>query len=727
MCAIVMNDAIPDGALHLLGYQLFRADRDAESTGKSRGGGTCFYINERWCTDVTVLKKMCCSDLEALFIDCKPFYSPREFCSFILISVYIPPQANVSLALQKLADQIADMEQKHPDSVLIILGDFNKANLSRELPKYSQHVTCPTRDSNILDHCYTTIRNAYHSVPRAALGLSDHCLVHLIPSYRQKLKSAKPVVKTVKRWTNETERVLQACFELTDWSVFEAGANDLDELTETVTSYISFCEDMCIPTRTYLTYNNDKPWFTAKLRQLRQAKEDAYRYGDKVLYKQISEDEVLQVFRKNKRRKAPGPDGVTPTCLKTCADQLAPIFSQIFNRSLELCEVPSCFKRSTIIPVPKKPKITGLNDYRPVALTSVVMKSFEKLVLAYLKDITGPLLDPLQFAYRANRSVDDAVNMGLHFILQHLDKSGTYVRILFVDFSSAFNTIIPNLLLQKLTQLSVPTSICQWITSFLTDRQQLVKLGKFSSCTRTISTGAPQGCVLSPLLFSLYTNDCTSKDPSVKLLKFADNTTVIGLIQDGDESAYRQEVKELTVWCSHNNLELNTLKTVEMTVDFRRNPPALPPLTIMDSTVKSPLFIYLFTVETFRFLGNTISQDLKWDIHIGAIVKKAQQRLFFLRQLRKFNLPQELLKQFYTAIIESVLCTSITVWFNSATKSDHRRLHRTVRTAERIIGTTLPTLQELYLSRVSKKAGKITHIQHTPSLNCCRLVDATEH
>ncbi len=88
--------------------------------------------------------------------------------------------------------------------------------------------------------------------------------------------------------------------------------------------------------------------------------------------------------------------------------------------------------------------MTGLNDYRPVALTSVVMKSFERLVLAYLKASTGPLLDPLQFAYRTNRFVDDAVNMGLHFILQHLDRSGTYVRILFVDFSSAFNTISPD-------------------------------------------------------------------------------------------------------------------------------------------------------------------------------------------------------------------------------------------------------------------------------------------
>ncbi len=339
---------------------------------------------------------------------------------------------------------------------------------------------------------------------------------------------------------------------------------------------------------------------------------------------------MRQVFIKNKRRKAPGPDGVSPACLKTCADQLAPIFTQIFNRSLELCEVPSCFKRSTIIPVPKKPKITGLNDYRPVALTSVVMKSFERLVLAYLKASTGPLLDPLQFAYRANRSVDDAVNMGLHFTLQHLDRPGTYVRILFVDFSSAFNTIIPDTLQNKLTPLSVPTSVCQWINSLLTDRQQLVRLGKYTSSICTTSTGAPQGCVLSPLLFSLYTNDCTSKDPYVKLLKFADDTTLIGLIQDGDESAYRQEVKELAVWCSLNNLELNTLKTVEMIVDFRRNPSALPPLTIMNSTVTA--------VESFRFLGTTISQDLKWDNHIDSIVRKAQQRLYFLEGRSRYLL-----------------------------------------------------------------------------------------
>lgn len=133
------------------------------------------------------------------------------------------------------------------------------------------------------------------------MGLSDHYLVHLIPTYRQKLKSAKPILRTVKRWTNEAEWDLQTCFSLTDWTVFEAAANNLEELTETVTSYISFCEDMCIPTSTYLTYNNDKPWFTAKLSQLRQAKEAARRNGDRVLYKKAKYtlEKEIRVAKKN--------------------------------------------------------------------------------------------------------------------------------------------------------------------------------------------------------------------------------------------------------------------------------------------------------------------------------------------------------------------------------------------------------------------------------------------
>src|SRR4029434_516794 len=106
-----------------------------------------------------------------------------------------------------------------------------------------------------------------------------------------------------------------------------------------------------------------------------------------------------------------------------------------------------------------------------------------------------------------------------------------------------------------------------------------------------------------------------------------------------------------------------------MTVDFRRSPPALPLLTILNSTV--------LAVESFRFLGSTISRNLKWEPNINTIIRKAQQRMYFLHLLRKYNLPQELLILFYTAVIESVLRTSITVWFGSATKLDKKRLQRT--------------------------------------------------
>ncbi len=128
-------------------------------------------------------------------------------------------------------------------------------------------------------------------------------------------------------------------------------------------------------------------------------------------------------------------------------------------------------------------------------------------------------------------------------------------------------------------------------------------------------------------------------------------------------------------------------------------------------------------VESFGFLGSTISQDLKWDNH-RLHCKKGPAELYFLRQLRKFNLPQELLKKFYSAIIVSVLCTSITVWFSSATKSDLRRLQR-----ESLVQLSLFPKNCTY-PEWAKGLAKLLwthHIQNTPSLNCYRLVDATEH
>ena len=327
------------------------------------------------------------------------------------------------------------------------------------------------------------------------------------------------------------------------------------------------------------------------------------------------------------------------------------------------------------------------------------MKVFERLILHHLKSITDPLLDPLQFAYRANRSVDDAVNIALRHVLKHLDTAGCYARIMFLDFSSAFNTIFPPILEYRLFVLQVPFSTCRWISDFLSNRTQRVKLGNSISKMKTISTGSPQGCVLSPYLFSIYTNCCTSSHESVKLLKFADDTTLVGLISRGNESHYRNEINSLVSWCARNNLELNALKTVEQIVDFRVSPPPPSPIILGDTPVTM--------VESCRFLGVTVSRDLKWGLHIDTLTKKAQKRMFFLRQLRKFNLPRTVLVNFYTAIIESVITLAITVWYPTALAKEKAKLQRVIRAAEKVIGCTLPPLESLFKGRALKKARKI--------------------
>ena len=102
------------------------------------------------------------------------------------------------------------------------------------------------------------------------------------------------------------------------------------------------------------------------------------------------------------------------------------------------------------------------------------MKCFERLVMAYINTIIPETLDPLQFAYHPNRSTDDAISIALHTALSHLDKMNTYVRIMFIDSSSAFNTILPTKLITKLMTLEHNTSLCNWILDFLTGRPQVV-------------------------------------------------------------------------------------------------------------------------------------------------------------------------------------------------------------------------------------------------------------
>ncbi len=115
-------------------------------------------------------------------------------------------------------------------------------------------------------------------------------------------------------------------------------------------------------------------------------------------------------------------------------------------------------------------------------------------------------LDPLQFAYRSNRYTDDAIAFTLHTALSHLENKNTYMRMLFVDYSLAFNTLVPATRVAKHQTLGLNRSLCSWILDFLTGRSQVVRMGNNTSSPLVINTSAPQGCVLSPLLYSLNTH-----------------------------------------------------------------------------------------------------------------------------------------------------------------------------------------------------------------------------
>ncbi len=267
--------------------------------------------------------------------------------------------------------------------------------------------------------------------------------------------------------------------------------------------------------------------------------------------------------------------------------------------------------------------------------------------------------------------------------------------MLFIDFSSALNTIITQQLIHKLNLLGLKPSLCNWILDFLTARPQSVHVVHNTSSTTTLSTGAPQGCVLSPLLFTLLTHDCTAKFSSNHIIKFADDTTGVGLISNNDETNDREEVAQLAEWCGANNMSLNASKTKEVVMDFRRNSVDHPPLTIDGSTVER--------VGSTKFLGVHITEDLTWTTNITSLNKKGQQRLHFLRRLKRASLPPPILITFCRGTIESVLTTCMTVWYGNCSAADRKTLQRTVNTAAKIIGAPLPSILDIFLARCSSK------------------------
>ncbi|KAK3545747.1 hypothetical protein QTP70_011320 [Hemibagrus guttatus] len=186
--------------------------------------------------------------------------------------------------------------------------------------------------------------------------------------------------------------------------------------------------------------------------------------------------------------------------------------------------------------------------------------------------------------------------------------------------------------------------------------------------------------------------------------------TVVGLISKNDKSAYREEVQQLTAWSKANSLSLNVDKTKEIVVDFRRAQSDHCPLFINGSSME--------IVKSTKFLGVPLVENFTWSLNTSSISKKAQQRLYLLRRLRKAHLPPPILTMFYRGtILLIVLSSCITAWFGNCAVSDRKTLQWIVRTADKIIGVSIPSITDMHTTCCIRKANSIvddpTHHSHT--------------
>ena len=187
--------------------------------------------------------------------------------------------------------------------------------------------------------------------------------------------------------------------------------------------------------------------------------------------------------------------------------------------------------------------------------------------------------------------------------------------------------------------MSVNPYIIRWYHSFLTNRTQQVRVNQTTSQSKVISTGVPQGCVSSPPLFTVYTNDCISRHPSVSFIKFSDDTAILCLMDnDTNTLVYKQEVNNFVRWCEDHHLTVNTKKTEEMVFD---------PGHVGDHTLLLIQDANIAQVDSYKYLGVHIDNNLSWSVHVNSVCSRIQQRLHFLRRLRVFGVQRKVMLLFY--------------------------------------------------------------------------------
>ena len=324
-------------------------------------------------------------------------------------------------------------------------------------------------------------------------------------------------------------------------------------------------------------------------------------------------EETYNVLLSLDVNKSVGPDGISNRMLRDTAYSSSVSLTDIFNYSLKTGIFPSDWKKANVSPIFKKGNRSEVKNYRPISLLSNVSKVFERLVYnqLYTYLVEGNLLTSKNSGFKKKNSTITQLISLCHKIYKGLDDNKV-VSMVFLDASKAFDRVWHKGLLFKLKQLGICQSILNWFSSYLSGRSQRVIVDGCASSWAPVENGVPQGSILGPLLFLVYTNDIVDNiENDINL--YADDTSLLS-ISDNPETA-AMNLYALQHWAKTWHTAFNPAKTVYLSLSREHN--------------HYPVYLdgnKLASVENHCHLGLTFSNNMKWSSHIQVIRKKVSQR-----------------------------------------------------------------------------------------------------
>jgi hypothetical protein len=334
-------------------------------------------------------------------------------------------------------------------------------------------------------------------------------------------------------------------------------------------------------------------------------------------------------------------DPLPAALLKLCIDEVIPFFTIIINQSLMTGNVPGCFKKAVVRPLIKKEGLDAenLKNYRPVSNLPMLSKLLERVALTQLQDhlTTNGLLDTHQSAYKKHHSCETALLSVMDKLLLNSDSKCVSMLTL-LDLSAAFDTLDHKIMLKRLqTTFGVTKSALKWFESYLSQRTQQVKMEGHMSEPRLLRYGVPQGSVLGPVLFTLYTQPLSDviRTHNIDHHKFADDTQLLAQSPPDETTVIRHSVeacvRDVKAWMTSNKLKLNGDKT-ELLVAGTKHFLSLikpPPVMMIDNTEICPS-------PAVRDLGVYIDSKLSMKNHISFVCKAANNEIRKLAAIRNF-------------------------------------------------------------------------------------------